>query len=127
VEELSAEVGPRTNNATGFFVDRIMRLAMRIGTGRLQAGLADRDDSPVLAIYSSALANVYFTDVSRRMEEQDIETRAPGLLNSLVAHPGIGLVLVQSSSKTRSATGSRAAFEVSPDALRRRPSRVRGL
>ena len=100
IEELSAEIGPRTNSATGFLVDRAMRLAMRIGTGPLQAGLADQRDSPVLAIYSSALANVYFTDVMHRMSLAEIHDRAPGLLDALVGHPGIGMVLVQSAGKT---------------------------
>lgn len=100
VEELSAEIGPRTSNFTSFVVDRAMRLAMRIGTGPLQAGLADNTDSPVLAIYSSALANVYFTDVPHRTSFDEVVDRAPGLLDALVTHPGIGLVLVQNRGKT---------------------------
>jgi hypothetical protein len=100
VEELSAEIGPRTSSATGFLVDRAMRLAMRIGTGPLQAGLADAADSPVLAIYSSALANVYFTDVPHRMNLAEIHQRAPGLMDALVAHPGIGLVVVKDGNRT---------------------------
>lgn len=100
VEELSAEIGPRTSSATEFLVDRAMRLAMRIGTGPLQAGLADAADSPVLAIYSSALANVYFTDLGHRPDVWEIEKRAPGLLDSLVQHPGIGLILVRSEGAT---------------------------
>jgi hypothetical protein len=77
-----------------------MRLAMRIGTGPLQAGLADRVDSPVLAIYSSALANVYFTDVPHRMDLSEVESRAPGLLEALASHRGVGLVVVRSGDKT---------------------------
>jgi hypothetical protein len=100
VEDLSAEIGPRTNTITGFLVDRAMRLAMRIGTGPLQAGLADTSETPVLAIYSSALANVYFTDVPHRMELDEFEERAPGLIEALVGHPGIGLVLVRQGRAT---------------------------
>lgn len=100
VEELSAEIGPRTSSATGFIVDRAMRLAMRIGTGPLQAGLADGAESPVLAIYSSALANVYFTNLARQPGVEEIEEQAPGLLASLVAHPGVGLVLVRAGGST---------------------------
>jgi hypothetical protein len=100
VEELSAEIGPRTNSFTSFLVDRAMRLAMRIGTGPLQAGLADTSESPVLAIYSSALANVYFTDVGHRMDREEIERRAPGLLSALIAHAGIGIVVVKAGEKT---------------------------
>jgi hypothetical protein len=100
IEELSAGVGPRTSSATGFLVDRAMRLAMRIGTGPLQAGLAEKIDSPVLAIYSSALANVYFTDLPHRASVSDVEARAPGLLSALVNHPGIGLVVVRDGERT---------------------------
>jgi hypothetical protein len=100
VEELSAEIGPRTSSATGFFVDRAMRLAMRIGTGPLQAGLADAAESPVLAIYSSALANVYFTDLKQVPDLATIDQIAPGLLESLASHPGIGIVLVRSAGHT---------------------------
>lgn len=100
VEELSAEIGPRTNSVTSFLVDRVTRVAMRVGTGPLQAGLADTSTSPVLAIYSSALANVYFTDLCRRPSVETIRRRAPGLLESLVEHPGIGLVIVREEGKT---------------------------
>ncbi len=100
VEELSAEIGPRTNSAMSFLADRATRLAMRVGTGPLQAGLADGLDSPVLAIYSSALANVYFTDFAARPEAAAIRERAPGLIESLVDHPGVGLVLVRDGGRT---------------------------
>jgi hypothetical protein len=100
LEELSAEIGPKTSSATSFFVDRMMRLAMRIGTGPLQAGLAEDSQSPVLAIYSSALANVYFTQSQTRTDLDDLEALAPGLLRALVDHPGIGLILVKDGVKT---------------------------
>lgn len=100
VEELSQEIGPRTSSLTSWFVDRSMRLAMRIGTGPLQAGLGDTLDTPVLAIYSSALANVYFTDMARQPGLDAIERRAPGLLSSLAEHPGLGLVLVRDEGRT---------------------------
>jgi hypothetical protein len=73
---------------------------MRIGTGPLQAGLAEKMNSPVLAIYSSALANVYFTDLNRRAHVFDVDRRAPGLLRALVDHPGIGLVVVKDGDRT---------------------------
>ncbi len=100
LEELSAEIGPKTSSATSFFVDRAMRLAMRIGTGPLQAGLAEQSHSPVLAIYSSALANVYFTHEKTRPGLDAVEAIAPGLLDALVRHPGIGIVLVQNEDGT---------------------------
>lgn len=110
VEELSAEIGPRTNSLTSFVVDRLMRLAMRVGTGPLQAGLADDPDRGVLAIYSSALANVYFTALNHRAERREVEALAPRLLETLVAHPGIGLVLVREAGNTLVLQGERRAI-----------------
>ncbi|MGH2441935.1 MAG: alkaline phosphatase family protein [Chloroflexota bacterium] len=116
VEELSAEIGPRTSSATGFFVDRAMRLAMRIGTGPLQAGLAESPDSPVLAIYSSALANVYFMDFASRPDVDEIRERAPGLVESLVGHPGVGLVIARRAGKTVALfRGGQATLETASD------------
>jgi len=119
VEELSAEIGPRANTLTSFFVDRAMRLAMRIGTGPLQAGLSDNSDSPLLAIYSSALANVYFHQLTEQPDEQDIRTIAPGLLDALTSHPGIGLVLVRSNDQVVALHGTlRAVLDgAAPDDL----------
>jgi hypothetical protein len=99
VEELAAEIGPRTTSLTSFLADRAMRIAMRLGTGPLQAGLSDNPSTPVLGLYSSALANVYFKDMKRQPELWEIEARAPGLLRAMAAHPGIGLVLVRERGK----------------------------
>ena len=85
---------------TSYLADRAMRLAMRIGVGPLQAGLSDERGSPVMAIYSSALANVYFTDFKRRPSCSEIEERAPGLLDAMRRHPGIGLVLGKEGDRT---------------------------
>ncbi len=100
VEELSAEIGPKTSGFTSFMVDRAMRLAMRIGTGPLQAGLAEDKDSPVLAIYSSALANVYFMHAGHRLGVAEIDSAAPGLLKALAQHPGIGIILMRDREQT---------------------------
>lgn len=117
VEELSHEIGPKTSSATGFFVDRLTRLAMRIGTGPLQAGLAEDREAPVLAIYSSALANVYFTDLPYRAHLRDIEKRAPGMLDQLVRHPGVGLVVALDGDRTMALhAGGRVSLEDAPPA-----------
>ncbi len=99
MEELAADIDGRKSSITGFLADRAMRLAMRIGTGPLQAGLSGEKDSAVLAIYSSALANVYFTRFSRTPQMHDIECAAPGVLTALRTHPGIGLVLARQNGR----------------------------
>ncbi len=100
VEELSEDVGPRTSSLTRVVLDRLARMAMLIGTGPLQAGLSENSDSPILAVYSSALANVYFTREANRLDVSEIERIAPGLLRSVVEHPGIGLVLGREDERT---------------------------
>jgi hypothetical protein len=100
VEELSGDVGPRTSSVTRVVLDRLARIAMLIGTGPLQAGLSENSDSPILAVYSSALANVYFTTEPERLDISDIEKLAPGLVNSVVHHPGIGLVVGHEGGRT---------------------------
>jgi len=100
VEELSDEVGPRTSSLTRLALDRLARLAMLIGTGPLQAGLSENSDSPILAVYSSSLANVYFTREPERLDISDIERIAPGLLQSVVQHPGVGIVVGRESGRT---------------------------
>lgn len=100
VEELADKIGPRTTSITSFLADRAMRLAMRLGTGPLQAGLSDERSSPVMAIYSSALANVYFNEFSVRPDLTDIERLAPSLLDTMAMHPGIGLILGRQDGRT---------------------------
>jgi hypothetical protein len=76
---------------------------------RLEAGTASPDGGrpkptsaeggetgDVVVIASGNLAMVYFTRFPERMTQGDIEAAYPGLLSSLVAHPGIGYVVVQS-------------------------------
>jgi hypothetical protein len=99
VEELAADIDRRKSSVTGFLADRAMRLAMRIGTGPLQAGLSDEKNSAVLAIYSSALANVYFTRFNHSPDMDEIECAAPGALDALRSHPGIGLVLARQKGR----------------------------
>ncbi|HEV3311623.1 MAG TPA: alkaline phosphatase family protein [Chloroflexota bacterium] len=100
VGELSDEVGPRTSSLTRVVLDRLARLAMLIGTGPLQAGLSENSDSPILAVYSSSLANVYFTREPDRLDISDIERIAPGLLDSVVRHEGVGIVVGRESGRT---------------------------
>jgi hypothetical protein len=119
VEELSDEVGPRTSSLTRITLDRLARLAMVIGTGPLQAGLSENAQSPILAVYSSSLANVYFTREAERLDLSDIERIAPGLLQSVVKHPGVGLVVGREGSKTVALSVDGVAYleDAPPDKL----------
>jgi hypothetical protein len=51
----------------------------------------------VLVCASGNLANIYFTDEPHRLELSDLAAGHPGLIEGLVAHPGIGFVMIRSA------------------------------
>lgn len=62
---------------------------------------ADAQVADVVVCASGNLGLVYFTSTPGRMTGEDIEARYPGLIESLVRHPGIGAIVVRSSSGVR--------------------------
>ncbi|MFD1506325.1 alkaline phosphatase family protein [Georgenia yuyongxinii] len=52
-------------------------------------------DADVVVIASGNLAMIYFTGFAGRMTQEEIDTAYPGLVRSLVAHPGVGFVVVR--------------------------------
>ena len=65
--------------------------------------LGDRSGSPVdgaelVVCASGNLAHVYFLLADHRLSETEIEAAYPGLIGSLVTHPGVGLVMVRSAA-----------------------------
>ena len=55
------------------------------------------DGAEVVVCASGNLAHVYFLFEARRLSEAEIDAAYPGLIGSLVAHPGVGLVMVRSA------------------------------
>jgi uncharacterized membrane protein YvlD (DUF360 family) len=51
----------------------------------------------VLVCPSGNLANIYFTDEPNRLDLADLAAGHPGLIEGLVAHPGIGFVMIRSA------------------------------
>lgn len=51
----------------------------------------------VIVCASGNLANIYFTDEPQRLELTDLAAGHPGLIEGLVAHPGIGFALIHSA------------------------------
>jgi len=47
----------------------------------------------ILMLYSSSLAQMYFTDSTHRCELAEIEKKYPGFVERLVSHPGVGFVI----------------------------------
>lgn len=105
---LLTQVGEQ-GGATGKAVRRMTRGRIVGNEVRLEAGTASPDGGPskptsaeggetgdVVVIASGNLAMVYFTRFPERMTQGDLEAAYPGLVSSLVAHPGIGYVVVHS-------------------------------
>lgn len=59
---------------------------------------ADAQVADVVVCASGNLGLVYFTSSPDRMSREDIESRHPGLVAALVAHPGIGVVVLRSKA-----------------------------
>ena len=51
----------------------------------------------VMVCASGSLAHIYFTDEAPRLELADLAAGHPGLIEGLVAHPGIGFVMIRSA------------------------------
>ncbi len=60
---------------------------------------APAPETPEVVVAASGnLANVYFLTERHRLSLEEIADRYPGLVDGLVAHPGVGFVLVRSSA-----------------------------
>ena len=70
-------------------VDGVVEFGERAG--------APTDGAEVVVCASGNLAHVYFLFETDRLSEADIDAAYPGLIGSLVAHPGVGLVMVRSA------------------------------
>ncbi len=90
-----------------------------LGRGRgLQAAMARRasrrrrvqtpslEGRDLVACASGNLALLYLTFTERRVTREEIDDRYPGLIAGLLAHPGVGVVLVRSSSNGPVALGA---------------------
>ncbi len=66
------------------------------GRGAPLAAPADADIGDVVVCASGNLGLIYLTSVPGRMTREGIKTRYPGLVGALVAHPGIGLLVLHS-------------------------------
>jgi uncharacterized membrane protein YvlD (DUF360 family) len=60
---------------------------------------AAADDVEIVVTSSGSLAHIYFAKVPEKLTLEDITIAYPGLIETLVGHPGIGLVLVRSEAR----------------------------
>ncbi|MEU5725631.1 alkaline phosphatase family protein [Micromonospora sp. NPDC047738] len=101
VNTLLTEVGGR-GGATG----TAARLALRSRRdgGEVSLGPADREEAATAAdpeavvVASGNLAMIYLPRHPGRLSRERIEAAVPGLIDGLAAHPGIGLVVVDSAA-----------------------------
>jgi uncharacterized membrane protein YvlD (DUF360 family) len=63
---------------------------------RTRALESDSTSGDVVVCASGNLGHIYFTGEPHRLELGDLATGHPGLIEGLVAHPGIGFVMVRS-------------------------------
>jgi hypothetical protein len=59
----------------------------------------------IMVCASGNLAHIYFTDEPGRLDLGDLATGHPGLIEGLVAHPGVGLVMIRSAAYGPVVTG----------------------
>jgi uncharacterized membrane protein YvlD (DUF360 family) len=91
--------------------------AVEIGARRPPA-TPPEEGAPQLVVGASGnLANVYFLAEERRMSLEEIEARYPGLVAGLVAHPGIGFVLVRSNDRGPIAIGRDGVHHLDDDRI----------
>ncbi len=52
-----------------------------------------KNKKQILMLYSSSLAQLYFTDSAHRCDLSEIEKKYPGFVEKLVGHPGVGFAI----------------------------------
>jgi uncharacterized membrane protein YvlD (DUF360 family) len=107
--EITNRPGVAGRAATAALGRRVEDGAVEIGSRQARASEAEPqgpDAAPQVVVGASGnLANVYFLAESRRLSLEEVEDRYPGLVAGLIAHPGIGFVLVRSDERGPLAIG----------------------
>jgi uncharacterized membrane protein YvlD (DUF360 family) len=97
LSEITNRPGVAGRAATAALGRRVEDGAVEIGSRQARALEPEPDAAPQVVVGASGnLANVYFLAESRRLSLEEVEARYPGLVSGLIAHPGIGFVLVRS-------------------------------
>ena len=75
-------------------------------------------DADVVMTSSGSLAHIYFAQEPGSLCFEQIEERYPGLIEALVAHEGVGLVLLRCQDRPPIVLSKRGARELDPDGIR---------
>jgi len=73
------------------------------------------DDVEIVVTSSGSLAHIYFARVPERLSFEDIAVAYPALIPALVAHEGIGMVLVRSEKRGAIVMSDEGIRELEPD------------
>jgi hypothetical protein len=124
-----SQVGQQ-GGAIGHLLRRVLRRRSRDGEVHLeeaagpghgsatQATPAQRPgDAEVVVIASGNLAMVYFTRHPGRMTREQMDAAYPGLVDSLVAHPGVGYLVLASQTRGTVVLGRGGARYLDEDAV----------
>ena len=96
--EVSASDGAVPRMARRALKDQTRNGAVELGPMKAEHA-PDTDALPDLVLCASGnLALVYFGMGDGRLSREEIDTAHPGLIDDLVAHPGVGLVLVRTDA-----------------------------
>lgn len=87
----------RHDRLTSRAARRLLRRRTREGYVELGSSRGGEADGDVVVCAGGNLAHVYFREPERRLTLEEIAADHPGLIEGLVAHPGIGFVVVRSS------------------------------
>jgi uncharacterized membrane protein YvlD (DUF360 family) len=84
-----------------------VRAAHRLLRARTQSRSfdAEAESGDVMVCASGNLAHIYFTNEPQRLDLADLAAGYPGLIEGLVAHPGIGFVMIRSAAHGAVVTG----------------------
>ena len=109
VNTLLSEVAAVPSHLVTRLLRRLLRRRLRDGSVELGPdrglgpglGLGTGTEAPadVVVCASGNLGLVYLASDATRLSREAIDARYPGLIDGLVAHPGVGLVLVGSSER----------------------------
>jgi putative membrane protein len=120
--------GYETRHESAYYIDAALRdfkfsnsLAGKrlrsalIHNQQIKVGNSEQDD--VIVLNSGNLGLVYFPAIERRVTFEELTQEFPRLLLELVAHPGIGFVMVRSKVKGTVALGKRGKIYLSTESV----------
>ena len=92
-----------------------------LGPADEEAAAATRTDPETVVVASGNLAMIYLPRHPGRLTRERVDALVPGLIDGLAAHPGIGLVVVDSAAGPL-AIGARLPQPAGRTGRRRRPA-----